>query len=154
MRRGPMALFWAILGVGLGPALWLGAQLGEVPPRQPPALVVIDQARVPAGVGAGAVPDAAPTYLDTGAGKRQVSVTATSFAAEPTGAPTVSAQPVSPRPSTTSPVAGPPSTVTTTAGPAPVESSVQPSPELPPLPPAPPQLQPGPVNAAAGLTTS
>lgn len=37
MERGPMALFGAIVAVGLGPALWLGAQLGtdDVPVRKP-----------------------------------------------------------------------------------------------------------------------
>lgn len=30
MERGPMALFGAIIAVGLGPALWLGAQIGAV----------------------------------------------------------------------------------------------------------------------------
>jgi hypothetical protein len=30
MERGPLALFGAIIAVGLGPALWLGAQLGAV----------------------------------------------------------------------------------------------------------------------------
>jgi hypothetical protein len=30
MERGPLALFGAIIAVGVGPALWLGAQLGAV----------------------------------------------------------------------------------------------------------------------------
>ena len=29
MERGPVALFGAIVAVGLGPALWLGAQFGR-----------------------------------------------------------------------------------------------------------------------------
>src|SRR4051794_20370842 len=41
MERGPMALFGAIVAVGLGPALWLGAQFGrlDAPPPVPPASV-------------------------------------------------------------------------------------------------------------------
>ena len=41
MERGPMALFGAIVAVGLGPALWLGAQFGrfEQAPSSPPAAV-------------------------------------------------------------------------------------------------------------------
>ncbi|NMO55540.1 hypothetical protein HH310_30690 [Actinoplanes sp. TBRC 11911] len=34
MERGPVALFGAIVAVGLGPALWLGVQFGAV--EQPP----------------------------------------------------------------------------------------------------------------------
>ena len=41
MDRGPLALFGAIVAVGLGPAMWLGAQFGriDVAPLQPPAYV-------------------------------------------------------------------------------------------------------------------
>jgi hypothetical protein len=41
MDRGPIALFGAIVAVGLGPALWLGAQFGhfEVAPPSPPVPV-------------------------------------------------------------------------------------------------------------------
>jgi hypothetical protein len=41
MDRGPMALFGAIVAVGLGPALWLGAQFGrfDVAPPGPPVPV-------------------------------------------------------------------------------------------------------------------
>ncbi len=59
MERGPMALFGAIVAVGLGPALWLGAQISndDVPVRGPsttirqqiPAAVETDQG----GSGAG-----------------------------------------------------------------------------------------------------
>jgi hypothetical protein len=40
MERGPMALFGAIIAVGLGPAMWLGAQFGNVTdvPSAPPAV--------------------------------------------------------------------------------------------------------------------
>jgi hypothetical protein len=40
MERGPMALFGAIVAVGLGPAMWLGAQFGNAieTPNAPPAV--------------------------------------------------------------------------------------------------------------------
>ncbi|MFG1608900.1 hypothetical protein [Actinoplanes sp. NPDC049265] len=37
-QRGPMALFGALVAIGLGPALWLGVQIGDVtvsPPKPP-----------------------------------------------------------------------------------------------------------------------
>jgi|SRR6266511_4095875 hypothetical protein len=39
MERGPVALFGAIVAVGLGPAMWLGAQFGTtaLSPSNPPA---------------------------------------------------------------------------------------------------------------------
>ncbi len=42
MERGPMALFGANVAIGLGPAMWLGAQLGEttLTPSRPPAMTV------------------------------------------------------------------------------------------------------------------
>ena len=60
MERGPMALFGAIVAVGLGPALWLGAQFGNVTvtPGSPPAIV--GEQRVETGKvsgGAGAAPE-------------------------------------------------------------------------------------------------
>src|SRR3954452_1388684 len=57
MERGPLALFGAIIAVGLGPALWLGAQFGRLPapPNMPATVVVEDTGRtVPGGAGAGA----------------------------------------------------------------------------------------------------
>jgi hypothetical protein len=52
-----MALFGAIVAVGLGPALWLGAQFGNVTiaPVQPPAVVGeqrVDTDKAPGGAGA------------------------------------------------------------------------------------------------------
>jgi hypothetical protein len=61
MERGPMALFGAIIAVGLGPALWLGAQFGSVgsTPVSPPAVVSEQNAEKAPG-GAGAAPDEEP----------------------------------------------------------------------------------------------
>ena len=59
MERGPMALFGAIIAIGLGPAMWLGAQFGQVTlPERPPA-VISEQQQLPAprgGSGAGDAP--------------------------------------------------------------------------------------------------
>jgi hypothetical protein len=63
MERGPMALFGAIIAVGLGPAMWLGAQLGNVtvaPTRPPTVSSVQDPGQghnVDEGGGAGAAPE-------------------------------------------------------------------------------------------------
>ena len=64
MERGPLTLFGAILAVGLGPSLWLGAQLGSVnvAPNERPSTV---GERFPesdvdfGGTGAGATTDQA-----------------------------------------------------------------------------------------------
>ena len=64
MERGPLALFGAIVAVGLGPALWLGAQFGNVtvPTDRPPA-IISEQADV--GGGAGSAPEDPATTLET-----------------------------------------------------------------------------------------
>jgi hypothetical protein len=61
MERGPVALFGALVAVGLGPALWLGAQIGDVaapPPRSPvvQSEQKADTAKPRGGEGAGAQP--------------------------------------------------------------------------------------------------
>jgi hypothetical protein len=63
MERGPVALFGAIVAVGLGPAMWLGVQFGTtaLAPRNPPA-ATSGQSQDPAhdtgtGGGAGSAPD-------------------------------------------------------------------------------------------------
>ena len=61
MERGPVALFGALVAIGLGPALWLGAQIGEVavPPQRPPVVQSeqkVDTPKPPGGEGAGAEP--------------------------------------------------------------------------------------------------
>ncbi|SDT68840.1 hypothetical protein [Actinoplanes derwentensis] len=62
MERGPLALFGAIVAVGVGPALWLGAQLGvaDLGPGQRPAPVDEQFPGVDmdfGGAGAGDLPD-------------------------------------------------------------------------------------------------
>lgn len=60
MERGPMALFGAIVAIGLGPAMWLGAQFGETtltPYRQPTMTVQQNTSPEPkGGSGAGDAP--------------------------------------------------------------------------------------------------
>ena len=61
LERGPLALFGAIIAVGLGPAMWLGVQFGSVAgtPTRPPAVTVQDNSR--GGVGAAAPDDETDT---------------------------------------------------------------------------------------------
>lgn len=53
MKRGPMALFGAIIAVGLGPAMWLGAQFGQATgPTAPPVIgVESDRGNAPGRAG-------------------------------------------------------------------------------------------------------
>jgi hypothetical protein len=69
MERGPMALFGAIIAVGLGPAMWLGAQFGNVSdvPSAPPAVRSEhrpDHAQDKGGA-AGSAPEDPTAVLDT-----------------------------------------------------------------------------------------
>jgi len=62
MERGPMALFGAIVAVGLGPAMWLGAQFGSAieTPNRPPAVTSEQnpqQQNLDNGGGAGSAPE-------------------------------------------------------------------------------------------------
>src|SRR4051812_17835430 len=58
MERGPMALFGAIVAIGLGPAMWLGAQFGQVTlsPDRPPAVTSVQNVQPRGGSGAGDAP--------------------------------------------------------------------------------------------------
>jgi hypothetical protein len=62
MERGPLALFGAIVAVGLGPAMWLGAQFGHVSavPGTPPAVTVQHDENQGRNQGDGGVGAAAP----------------------------------------------------------------------------------------------
>src|SRR5687767_419440 len=63
MERGPMALFGAIVAIGLGPAMWLGVQFGQVTlsPERPPAVTTVqNEVEAPrGGSGAGDAPTGA-----------------------------------------------------------------------------------------------
>jgi hypothetical protein len=72
MERGPMALFGAIVAVGLGPAMWLGAQFGAMgaTPARPPAVSSEQQANGTAptqqkGGEAGSAPQDPAVVLET-----------------------------------------------------------------------------------------
>jgi hypothetical protein len=71
MQRGPVALFGAIVAVGLGPAMWLGAQFGAMAaaPSRPPAVSSEQQPnQAPTqqkGGAAGSAPEDPAVGLDT-----------------------------------------------------------------------------------------
>jgi hypothetical protein len=126
MERGPMALFGAIIAVGLGPAMWLGAQfgVGDATPTTPPAIIV-DRVHAPGGAGAGAEPDGTTQVVDTHTdSKRRVRPAAVTATVRPT--------PPTPR-TTTSPTDRPtsaaPSVEPSTTGPVDPTDSVDPSPD-------------------------
>jgi hypothetical protein len=120
MERGPLALFGAILAVGVGPALWLGAQLGAVDlaPGQRPAPVDEQFPGVEmdfGGAGAGEMPADEP--LTTYTFSPLVSATS---AATPKPAAVASADPIPARPSPPSP---PPPSPSPSLSPEPSTSS-------------------------------
>jgi hypothetical protein len=71
MERGPLALFGAIIAVGLGPAMWLGAQFGSATdvPSSPPAVQSEQHARQNQnqdhGGAAGSAPEDPTVILET-----------------------------------------------------------------------------------------
>lgn len=146
MERGPLALFGAIVALGLGPAMWLGAQFGasDVAPVRPPAITV-DQVPAPGGVGAGAEPedDIATDIVETDvdveaeADTPQLPVESTTTARP---SPTVerSATPtVAPPTSSPSPSAEPTPTSSAPVSTPPTEASAQPSTPADPILPLP-----------------
>jgi hypothetical protein len=102
MERGPMALFGAIVAIGIGPALWLGAQFGnlDVTPNNPPT-VVSEQKVDKGGAGAAAEePTVEPTkhtrYVPlsgTPSARPSSSATADAPAEQETTEPPVAAEP-------------------------------------------------------------
>jgi hypothetical protein len=103
MDRGPVALFGAIVAVGLGPALWLGAQFGTatVVPERPPAVVEANQDQKAPG-GAGAAPEDPVAKPKTTS--RYVPLSGTPSARPSASTGTVTAEPAGeadPKPATT-----------------------------------------------------
>lgn len=149
MERGPVALFAAIVAVGLGPALWLGAQFGNatVVPERPPAVFEANQDKKAPG-GAGAAPEE-PAVTETGSKSRYVPLSSTPSArpsATATSRPAESGGEPSTEPSATrSTPAGAPSTpqTETTTDPADDPPVVDSDPDLPgdSAPPAPEELE-------------
>lgn len=131
MDRGPLALFGAIVAVGLGPALWLGVQLGGVrdeSPARPP--VVNEQGateksgqNLVGGTGAGEQTGGATTVTETRAGVRPLT---TSPTAEPS--PSASSEP-EPSASTTTPATAEPTATTKEPELPPTESTTAPTSE-------------------------
>ncbi|MBL7260434.1 hypothetical protein [Paractinoplanes lichenicola] len=127
MDRGPLALFGAIVAVGLGPALWMGVQLGAIDgdsPVRPP--VVREQGTTEktgqellGGTGAGEQTGTSPATEPRG----HVIPLTTSPSAKPS--PSASSEPA---PSTTSPAAEPTTTTKTPSYP-PTESTTEPTSE-------------------------
>lgn len=110
MERGPMMLFGAIVAIGLGPSMWLGAQFGQtaVVPTTPRSGVEAPAGKVAGGAGA------APEALDVDAGTDPVTefipLSVTPSARRSTSsARTVDAEPPSPTatPSQASPTPAP-----------------------------------------------
>jgi hypothetical protein len=137
MKRGPVALFGAIIAVGLGPALWLGAQFGTggVSPVRPP--ITVDQQQLPQGGGAGAAPDTTARILDTESDLPRSVAPRTSAAPTPKVGSTRTVVPTQAPGVTVSPTAKP--SVSTSATPAtpPAEPTDPPTTPADPAPPAP-----------------
>jgi hypothetical protein len=154
MERGPLTLFGAIVAVGLGPALYLGAQLGSVnvAPNERPSTVGEQYPEVDdmdfGGVGAGETPDQAD-WIPSGPDRTTVpatpsrpvtpSASSSSAVVIPPSSPPVSPSPSisaspSPAPSVSDPVVSPSPSAdeSTSADPEPSGSPSEPvDPELP-----------------------
>jgi hypothetical protein len=139
-----MALFGIIVALGLGPAMWLGAQFGatDITPVRPP-VITVDHVPAPGGVGAGAEPvddiatDAVENEVEIEADtpRRPVESTTT---ARPTPTVERSATPtVAPPTSTPSPSAEPTATTSAPVSTTPTETSGQPSTPAEPVLPLP-----------------
>jgi hypothetical protein len=156
MERGPLALFGAILAVGIGPALWLGAQFGDldVAPSRTPA-VVSEQKADKAPGGAGAAPEDPTTeptkrtrYVPLSGTPSARPSSSASAADEPddqvTSKPPKSVEPSQPDDETTPPTEG-------TTNP---ETPTDPSAGEDPVPPQPPEVGDPAGGQAAGEASS
>lgn len=135
MERGPWALFGAIVAIGVGPALWLGAQFGtvEVDPVRPPVVTEEMPDRLVGGAGAGEVTD--PSGGRSAQHADVIPLTGSPSAAPPTPAPTTAAP--APIVTTTPPVTVDPGAYPGDYDPTPSPSaSTTESTEQPDLPPA------------------
>jgi hypothetical protein len=149
MERGPMALFGAIVAVGLGPAMWLGAQfgaMGTVPSRPPAVSSELQPNQSPTqqyGGEAGSAPEDPSVVLDTKprANYRPLHSTPSPSrsATSPAESPDPDDSPTEPTEATTSPS---PSAEPSTP---PTESTSDPT-DPPTVPPSPPSIDAEPVN--------
>jgi hypothetical protein len=126
-----MALFGAVIAVGLGPALWLGAQFGaiDVTPTRPSTTSVVDEAVAPGGKGAGAEPDDGPRVLDADADTPPLTVVTPSSRPQRTSVPTRTSAPTGTTapPTSSSPDAEPSATSSAPVSEAPTESTSEPA---------------------------
>jgi hypothetical protein len=110
MERGPLALFGAIIAVGLGPAMWLGAQFGNAAdqPGRPPAVTVQQEKGVGSvgGEGGAAPEDPVGVLRSDPKSNVQPLITATPKPHRSSAHPSASASP-SPSPSESSPATSP-----------------------------------------------
>ena len=142
MQRGPLALFGAIVAVGLGPAMWLGAQFGEATllPDRPPVVTSVTGNELPpprGGSGAGDAPADQTEAIRTEpkANTKPLRPTRTT---SPSPTPTTPAPSASDDPSvepskTTSPPADPSDPPTESTPPS--DPPTKGDPEVPPVPP-------------------
>ncbi|GAA2678026.1 hypothetical protein [Actinoplanes palleronii] len=148
MERGPMALFGAIVAVGVGPALWLGVQLGAVDaPVRPPGTTILQQLPAaeadPGGAGAGEESEtSAPTVRWTVPASNRRPLTAS-----PSPSPSVSAS-ASPSASVSPSASDSPGTPEATESPTPSAEPSEPSSE-PSDPPTESTPEPEPSTSSA-----
>jgi hypothetical protein len=159
MERGPTALFWAIVAVGIGPAMWLGVRLGavEVAPSNNPAVVgerTSGPDRLVGGTGAGDSPLDDPAVNATPRGK--VLPLTSSASPSPSAATSTSpapsdttSAPANTEPSTESPTT-PPTEATTTPTTPPTDNTTAPTEA--PDPPADDAADPTTPTTDSGLT--
>jgi hypothetical protein len=136
MERGPLALFGAIIAIGLGPAMWLGAQFGEstLTPQRPPAVTVQQNEVIPpqGGTGAGDTPTDPAQLInsDTQAGtaprQGKPKAAPTTTTSPPTSTPEKSTAPTD-DPATSEPPTDDVTTEPDDPGPSPTESTTEPT---------------------------
>ena len=123
MERGPLALFGAIIAVGLGPALWIGVQIGPSSPSGP--------VRPPASVGEQGAEKAGQLLGGTGAGEES-----TDSSIDPAPRAKVLPLTTSPKAKTAAPE---PSATTTAPAPEPTRTTTEPTTPADPGTTAPPE---------------
>jgi hypothetical protein len=137
MERGPVALFSAIVAVGLGPALWLGVQFGnvEVAPNRPPAVSHVDPGGQELLGGRGAGDD---TTTENGTVvKTKPRANVRTITSSPTTSPSARPSPSDPGPTGTPSKPADPSDdpTATPTDPAPDPTEPSDDPTIPPEPP-------------------
>lgn len=150
MERGPLALFGAIIAIGLGPAMWVGAQFGEVTltPNRPSAVTSVqnDGEAARGGSGAGDAPvDAEEVRAEPKSNNKPLSrirdarpVATKSVSPSPSASPSPSGKPSSPSTGPSSPDPDESESEPPTESSSPPEDPPPPADEEPDVPPQPP----------------